>query len=290
MKITLKQLQAFVNVAKFNNVSLAAQELCLSQSAVSTCLAELETQLGTELFSRQGKKLILNSQGKIMLPKSHAALNKILEIYQLFSNQTEDGLLNIGASATISRHLLSDILQKYSIQYPDEKISLKIKDTQQIIDELTQYKIDIGFSEKFTLHPHLEIIPWYQDHLVIFSATNHPLAKKKKITKKDLMDESWILREQEAGIINVFGSNIAPVLKKINVKMIIGHNEVIKNMVANNFGISCLSALSLQDAPQKKKLAILSTPFLNLNRQFYILLRKESRGRGLENFLKLIDR
>lgn len=290
MKITLKQLQVFVAVVKHNSVSAAAREIFLSQSAVSTALSELETRLKTPLFSRHGKKLILNQSGLLLLPKAYEVLNNIQEINKLFSEELVSTQLTIGASATISQYLLADIIKNYLLHEPNTKIALKINNATQLVTSLNQFKIDVGFSETFFHHPELEIMPWYEDSFVIVAGRNHILAKKKTITKEDLMDAPWILPEKGSGVSDIFESHIAPHLNRVNVRMTIVHNDVIRQLVASGLGISFVSAMSLGRLTEKTDLVTLNTPFLGLKRIFYRVIRKNDNNSILNHFLSLSNK
>lgn len=286
MKITLKQLNAFAGIVKYNSVSIAAQHLHISQSALSIALAELESQLKGKLFQRLGKKLILNTYGSMLLPKAMAVLNQTQQIEALFSNQASMHSLNIGASATISNYLLADKIEAYLVKYPNMRFSLSIDALEPLLEGLNHFKFDIVFSERFAYHPNLQTIDWYQDSLAIFSSDNHPLTKKKQISREDLQAAPWILSGKGSGLADFFETNIAPKLKQVNVRMMIAHNDVILQMVASGLGIGCLSTLILQKERDKfQKLHPLATPFLDLTRKFYVFIRKDEPNLSVHDFL-----
>jgi DNA-binding transcriptional LysR family regulator len=289
MKMTLKQLQVFVAVVKYNSVSGAAREIFLSQSAVSTALSELETRLKTPLFSRHGKKLILNQSGLLLLPKAHEILNKIQEINKLFSEELVSTQLTIGASATISQYLLADIIKSHLLHDPNTKIALKINNAAQLVTSLNQFKIDVGFSETFFHHPEIEVTPWYEDSFVIVAGRNHTLAKKKTISKEELMEATWILPEQGSGVSDIFESHIAPHLNKINIRMSSVHNDVIRQLVASGFGISFMSTMVLGRLTEQTELVTLNTPFSGLKRIFYRAIRKNDNNSVLNHFLSVAN-
>ncbi|TYO99169.1 DNA-binding transcriptional LysR family regulator [Geothermobacter ehrlichii] len=288
MGITLRQLEAFVAVAREGNVTRAADTLRLSQSAVSMSLAELERQLGERLFDRRGKRLVMNDQGRVLIPKAADVLFRVREIDALFSGPEQQlaGLLRVGASSTIGNYLMPRILGAFTSTHPRARLSLDVGNTEQIVQELLRFTIDIGFIEGFCHRPDIETIPWRQDRLAIHAGAEHPLARKRNIDIHDLMQARWILREQGSGTREVFENALAGKMDGIRVYLELGNTEAIKEAVEAGLGISCLSLLATRRARQSGALVALKTPFLDLRRNFYLLLHGEKyRSRLLRRFI-----
>lgn len=274
LKITVRQLEIFIAIAKAQNISVAAESVHLSQSALSMALMELEHRLGEKLFDRIGKRLMLNAAGKRLLPD---AINIVQQVKTLESSlsateQELQGELNIGASTTIGNYLLPTLTARFLVKYPRVHIKLKVDNTAHIIQELAKFNIDVGIIEGVCSHPAIEVIPWKKDRLVVVAAPKHPLTKKRRVTLNDLRQASWIMREPGSGTRELFekaiGGNINSVLE-------LGHTEAIKQAVATGLGISCLSELAVAQAVKNKQLMIIKTPFLKLTRNLYILLHKK---------------
>ncbi|ORJ54913.1 LysR family transcriptional regulator [Geothermobacter hydrogeniphilus] len=288
MAITLRQLEVFVAVAQEGNVTRAAEALRISQSAVSMSLAELERLLGEKLFDRRGKRLLVNDQGRVMIPKAVDVLARVTEIETTFSGPDDRlaGLLRIGASSTIGNYLMPRILGDFTAEHAEARLSLDVGNTEQIVQELLHFNIDIGFIEGFCHQTTIETIPWRQDHLAIHAGADHPLAKKRNISVDDLMAARWILREQGSGTREVFETALAGKLGNIRVYLELGNTEAIKEAVEAGLGISCLSLLATRRARRSGALVALQTPFLDLRRNFYLLLHGEKyRTRLLRRFM-----
>lgn len=283
MKITLKQLEVFVAVAKNENMSRAAEVLYLSQSACSMALGALENQLGGDLFDRHGKRLILNERGRILLPKASYIIDQIEEIQDLMSQDKKNilaGHLIVGASSTIGNYLLPEIIGHFMAEHPKAKISLQVANTEQIIKQLLQFDIDVGMIEGRCNSEEIKVYPWRKDDLIIISSAKNPLCKKAKITLNDLYESKWILRESGSGtrerFVDAIGSKISPFLE-------LGHTEAVKQAVRAGLGISCLSRVTVSDALRSGELVELKTPFLKLSRDFYILIHKEKYQTAILN-------
>lgn len=266
MRITLKQLDVFVTLAKTSNMTRASETLHLTQSACSMALSTLEHQLGSVLFDRHGKKLILNERGKVLFPKAANILAQIKELQDLTAGQ-----LTIGASTTIGNYLLPGIIGHFVKQHPHTKITLRIANTEQIIKQLLSFDIDIAMIEGKCYSDEIDVLPWKKDELIIIASLHHPLAKQKKITRDDLYAAKWILREPGSGTREKFEEATQG---KISTFLELGHTEAVKHAVLANLGISCLSRTTVTELLKNGQLVELKTPFLTLTRDFYILIHK----------------
>jgi len=271
MKISLRQLQLFVLTAKHHNVSLAAKEASLSQAAASMSLAQLEHLLGQDLFAREGKKLVINSLGKQILPQALEILQKAKELEEFVAKPNQlSGHIHIGASTTIANYILPDIINSFTKKYPDISIQLTAFNTENCIRELASFKIDIALVEGRYLQPNIRFKPWTADELQIFCHPKHPLTKKPNIKPKDLEQYPWILREQASGTRQMLDSVLQHHKIIPNNISIINSSEAIKNIIKHHpLALGCISEAILFDDIKAKKLASLSVKDWKLERQFY---------------------
>ena len=276
MNITLRQLEVFRAIARRSNVSRAAEEIFISQSAASMALAELEKQLGEKLFDRFGKKLELNANGRMLLPKAEELLARVKEIEALYHPDRTDaaGTLRAGASSTVGNYLMPGLLGGFADVSPNIQISLQVGNTEQIIQALLDGKIDIGFIEGICQDSGIEKHEWRTDELVVIAGPQHPLSVKRKPSLNALAKAQWILRERGSGTREIFERALSAKIHNLDIRYELGHTEAIKQAVKNNLGISCLSRLAVQDELGRGVLCELSTPFLSLRRNLYLLLRK----------------
>jgi DNA-binding transcriptional LysR family regulator len=288
MRITLKQLEVFIAVAQEGNVTRAAGQLNITQSATSMALADFETQLRRRLFDRVGKRLQLNDAGRLLLPKAIDAVARASEIETLAaSDNALTGSLRIGASLTIGNYLMPGLIGRFMRRHPGTQMQLKVGNTRQVVHDLEQFHVDIGFIEGFCHAPDIEVQPWGEDELVVFCAADHPLAAQPTVSEEDLSQAGWILREPGSGTREVFDNAVLGRLRTINLVMELGHTEAIIRSVEAGLGISCASRLTLADALEHHRLVILPTPFLDLRREFFLLVhRQKYRTQALEHFLQ----
>ncbi|PIX53360.1 MAG: hypothetical protein CO188_01290 [Zetaproteobacteria bacterium CG_4_9_14_3_um_filter_54_145] len=159
MNITLKQLRIFAAVAQRENVSLAAIDLSLSQSAVSMALKELELQLGLKLFDRVGKRMLINQQGYWLLPRAQGILDQIQMIAGELGKAGRQ-LLAIGASTTIADCLFPALATHLYNTNPELELRLETGNTSAILAQVLARKIELGLIEGVCQHPQLVSTPW----------------------------------------------------------------------------------------------------------------------------------
>lgn len=290
MTITIKQLEVFAAIARTENMTQAAATLHLTQSACSMALSSMETQLGGDLFDRHGKKLILNERGRVLFPKAANVITQIHEMQNLMISKTETKLAGefvVGASTTIGNYLLPGLIGKYKDLHPQIKITMKIANTEQIIQKLLKFEIDIGMIEGNCYSDDIEVIPWKKDALIIICAPQYALAAKRKPTLQDLHSAKWILRESGSGTREKFEEAMNG---KVQPFLEFGNTEAIKQAVLAGVGISCISRSAVSDLIKAGQLVELKTPYLNLIRDFYIILHKEKyKTDVLNSFIKCLS-
>ena len=288
MKFTLRQLEVFAAIARSGNVSRAAEEIPLSQSATSTALGEFERQFGLQLFDRVGKTLRLNEVGRQMLPRAVELLDRAREIEDLLEGRSGFGPLSIGATLTIGNYLTTLIVAKFLQRYPQSRVQLQVHNTSTIVQQVAHYALDLGLIEGDCNHPDLEVQPWIADELAMFCAPGHPLAGKKRVPLEQLLAEPWILREKGSGTRETFDRAMHNHHSRLNIRLELEHTEAIKRAVESGLGLGCISRLALKDAFRRGSLVPVDTPDLDLRRYFYFLWHKQKyQTAGMREFLAL---
>jgi transcriptional regulator, LysR family len=289
MKYSLKQLQVFLAVSHHQNVSRAAAELAMSQSAVSGALKDLETQFDIQLFDRVGKRLQINELGLRLRPKVDAFLAQAEDLERELAQQQVVGDLKIGATLTIGNYLCVSLVTEYMARAPSSRVQLEVANTQKIAQEILNFEIDLGMIEGEYQHPELEMLPWRDDELVCFCSPDHPLANTDQpITKADLKAAKWILRETGSGTRQTFDRAVRELLPQLDIRLQLQHTEAIKRAVEAGLGISCLSKITLKEAFARGSLVPLDIPWLDLRRHFYLVIHKHKyRSAGIQEWLAL---
>lgn len=290
MRYTLKQLEVFVAVSKTESVSRACEMLALSQSATSTALIEFEKQFDVQLFDRVGKSLRINEIGRQLLPKAVDLLDRAREVESLLQGRQAIAHLKIGATLTIGNYLATLLIARFLQSHPQAHLQLQVHNTSTIVQQILQHELDLGMIEGECNHADIEVIPWIADELVVFAHPSHPLAGQAKVSKAELMQQTWILREQGSGTRETFNRAFHGDYARLKIQLELEHTEAIKRAVEAGLGIGCISRLALKDAFRRGSLVPLETDELTFDRYFYFLRHKHKfQSAGIRQFLALCE-
>ena len=286
MHFTLKQLKVFLAVASHENVSMAAEELAMSQSAASTALKELEQRFDVVLFDRVGKRLQLNEQGALLRPQAAALLSQAEQIERSLLRHSDVGQLKVGATLTIGNYVAIGIMAAFIQDHPSAQVELDVENTRAIASKVRNFELDIGLIEGELQEPDLDVQYWRDDTLSVFCSPQHPLAKKKELSDADLKQADWIVREKGSGTRQAFDRAMSGMLSEIILRLELQHTEGIKRAVEAGLGIGCLSELTLQDAFKRGTLVPVLAPQRDWTRKFYFILHKQKfLSRGVQSWI-----
>ena len=275
MRFTLKQLQVFLAVASHENVSLAAIELAMSQSATSTALKELEHRFGLRLFDRIGKRLQLNEQGIALRPKAAGLIAGAEELENSLLGASDIGELKVGATLTIGNYLAIGIMAAFMKEHPTAKVHLNVENTASIAAKVKNFELDIGLIEGELQEADLDVSYWREDELALFCAPSHPLASQTELSDEDLLLADWIIREKGSGTRQAFDRAMTGILSNLKLRLELQHTEGIKRAVEAGLGIGCLSKITLEEAFKRGSLVPLACPHRNWTRKFYFILHRQ---------------
>ncbi len=283
MHITLRQIEVFTEVLKSGSTTQASQVLSLSQSAVSAALADLENQLGVQLFDRVGKRLVLNEHGRLLYPRAVGLLEQAGEIEQLF--REDSGAIRLFASSTIGNYLLPGMIAAYRRDFPALPLELSVGNSQDAIQAVADFRVDIGLIEGPCHEPDIISTPWLEDELVVFAAPDSVLLQQP-VTLASLAAAPWILRERGSGTREIVDYQLLSHLPQFQLGMELGNSEAIKHAVRHGMGISCLSRRVIADLLEAGTLAEVAVPLPRLTRTLYrIHHRQKHLSNALNRFL-----
>ncbi len=293
MRITLRQLQIFVAVARTSSTTEAGKSLPLSQSATSAAINDIESLLNTQLFDRVGKRLVLNDNGRLLLPNALALIEGAIDLEQQFSTARTGMVsqLRLGASTTIGNYILPGLLagcrrEQFGECEAAPSMRVDIANSSKIAEAVANYEIDAGFIEGHCHVPNLEVIPWIQDELLIVASPTHAIARKGKVDFDTLQQVQWLMRESGSGTRETVEYELLRHLSHLNIGMEFGGAEAIKRATSEGLGISCLSRWAVADYLETGQLIILETELPKLTRKFHIILHKQKYlSDNLKHFL-----
>jgi len=284
LRLNLRQLEVFVAIAHEGSARAAATRVARSQSAASSALAELESVLAVGLFDRVGRRLVLNENGRALLPMATALLEQAAELENLFSGE-HAAPLRIAASLTIGEYLLPPLLAGWKLAHPNSRVRMLIGNTSKVIASIVGNDADVGFIEGSQTHPDLRVLSWLSDDLVIVAAPGHALAGKL-VGVRPLSGASWILRELGSGTRQATDDWLLGHLGTINVEFELDSTEAIKRLVMAGAGLACLSRHTVAESLAQGSLAELRTRLPAARRRLAIVTGRDKRlGRVTRDFI-----
>ncbi len=275
MRYTLRQLEVFIATAQHENISRAASDLAMSQSAASGSLRELEQQFNVQLFDRLGKRLRLSELGRQLRPAAEELLDRARALEQGMLGEEVSGRLQLGATLTIGNYLAVPMIAVFRTRFPAADVALSVANTAAIAEKVAHYELDIGLVEGELSHPDLTCEPWQADELTVFAAPGHPLARRRALTDDDLLSLEWIVREPGSGTRQTFDRAMHGILPALRLALELQHTEAIKRAVEAGLGVGCLSRISLVEAFARGSLVPLRVPHRDFTRRLHIVLHRQ---------------
>lgn len=286
--LTLRQLSVFVAVAETGSTTGAAQQLAMSQSAVSSALSELENALSEQLFDRRGKKLFLNDFGRLILPRVRALFDQVGSIVN--AGRDANVMLRVAASTTISNYLLPPLLAHYHRNHTGGgKITLLVGNTHDVLDAVRTFDADVGLIEGSCTVDEFVVEHWMDDELLIVTSPGHPLAAPGAATREALRCADWLVREHDSGTREALDAQIAGILGPLHIALELANSEAIRRTVMAGYGICCLSAHVVGPDVETGALVDIGGELPPLRRPFSIVLHRDKLPtRGLNTFLSYL--
>jgi len=285
LRLNLRQLEVFVATARAGSTRAAAERVARSQSAASAALAELEAAVGAPLFDRVGRRLVLNENGRTLLPRAAAMIDDATELQHLFSGEHAVPL-RVAASFTIGEYLLPQRVAQWKAAHPGSHLRMRVSNTDDVIDAVARHDADIGFVEGARTHPDLLMRPWLSDELVVFAAATHPLAARR-VSVDELRSASWVVREPGSGTREATDRWLLEHLGAVDIAYELGSTEAIKRLVGFGAGIGCVSRYAVAQAFDEGWLVPLRTRLPKaLRRLATVVHRGRPLGAGAAAFMR----
>jgi DNA-binding transcriptional LysR family regulator len=291
--MNLNHLAIFHAVARAGSMTRGAEQLDISQPAVSKQVQELEGALGVHLFDRIGRRVHLSRAGEVLADYARRLFALAHEAEEAMADvrAAGRGRLAIGASTTIGTYLLPGVVATFWRRYPGVELHVGIENTEQIHHRLVGHELDVGLTEGCVGQEDLEAEVFHRDELVLIAPPGHPLAGKPRVPLSAVQDEPFILREPGSGTRAVEERALARLKVPVRVVMVLGSTEAIKRVVAEGVGLAILSRLSVRAECAAGTLAVLPVAGLHIDRPLYLVRRKGRRdGPALQAFCTVLRR
>lgn len=278
MHLTLRQLKVFESVARHLNYTRAAEELHLTQPAVSMQVRQLEESLGVALFEQLGKRIHLTGAGQEVLAYARTVTQQLDELEAVLNRLKglSGGRLRISV-ATTANYFIPTLLGTFSRRYPDVTVSLDVTNRETLLRQLTENAVDLVIMGQPPAELDVEAQAFMDNPLVIVAPPDHPLALQKETPLTRLQEEIFLVREPGSGTRIAMERFFAERGMRLKTGMEVGSNEAIKQSVQAGLGLGLLSRATIEQELALKRLAVLDVADFPIMRHWYVVHRRGKR-------------
>jgi DNA-binding transcriptional LysR family regulator len=277
-----RQLQAFCAVVDRKSFSQAAEQLGVTQPAVSLQVRALEQRLGQTLLDRSGRRVAPTEAGLRLYRSAQRMLALEDQLYEEVAADTGPlvGTLAIGASTGPGAHLVPILLCEFQREHAGLAIALSIWDTQTVIDHVVERRLELGVVGALRRHRSLEFEPLVRDEIVLAVPPDHHAAGGA-LTVADLQRETLIVMQEGAGVRQVVEDELRRAglrLRGVEPKLELGLQESVKSAVGAGHGVAFISRTAIEGELAAGTLAAARVEGVEPARQIYVV---RARGRAL---------
>jgi DNA-binding transcriptional LysR family regulator len=270
------QLETFLEVARHNSFSRAAEKRFRTQPAISSLVRSLEEEVGAKLFDRSGGKVAMTAAGKVFQKFSEDALElrrvTIAKIGEM--ERVPRGEIVVGANEGTCLHILPEVFAQFKKQYTDVQVSVLRAERGRILDFIIDNSVDFGIVSLPVTDNRLQVVHIHRDELVVMTAPTHPLAKKKEVSISEIAQYPLLLpklgRTREAVDNLLHERRLKP-----KISMELDSSELMKRFVAADVGIGFVTASHVKAEAKANLLSIIRIADAHIKRDLALVFRKD---------------
>ncbi|QIB65584.1 hydrogen peroxide-inducible genes activator [Kineobactrum salinum] len=275
--ISFKQLTYALAVANTRHFKRAAEQCAISQSALSTAISELESQLGTQLFERDNKKVLVTPVGEQILARATAIKLELEDIYRL-AQEGRTPLsypLTMGVIPTIGPYLLPKVLPAVRRDFPDFRLSIAEQQSHLLVEKVRNGELDTAVIALPYAHDGLLAFPFWEEDLFLVTHRDSPLGRHKQVNAEQLRDinlmllkDGHCLKDHALAVCHLQASRLGDTLEGASlytlIQMVAGHmgSTLVPEMALDQLlsGSSELQALRLDEPGPHRSIAFIVRP------------------------------
>jgi len=288
-----RQLRAFLSLARHGSFTIAAKELCLTQSAVSHSLRALEEDLSCRLFDRMGKKILLTLAGEHLLPHAEQILSEMKKARDGVTKLAEWGQsrLRICASASFCQHILPGVLREFQRTFPKVQVTVEPGDSGDAIEMLDAKEVDCAVCLETEREERFEFRPLFEDELFFAAAAEHPWAKAGKVDRSEISGQRFVLCNRGTQTFELIERYFREEQLPLSAVIELGSVEAIKELVKLGVGVGVLAPWVASAETRDKSLSLLPLGRRKLKRKWGVLhWRNPNRPLAQTQFIELCAR
>lgn len=278
MHVTLRQLEAFVTVARHLSFTRAAEELHLTQPAVSMQIKQLEAQLQQPLFEHMGKKLFLTEAGREVRGYARQVLQQVDNMQAGLASLKglERGTLSLSV-ATTAHYFAPKLLSIFYERYPGVNVKLDVTNRETLVSQLENNTVDMVIMGRPPEDVDVEAGTFMENPLVLIAPADHPFGRERSIQLKRLENEVFLVRESGSGTRKAMEKFFAQHNIHMTTGMEVSSDEAIKQSVQAGLGLGIMSRDAIQNEINLGHLIMPDVLHFPIMRQWYVMHRKGKR-------------
>jgi LysR family hydrogen peroxide-inducible transcriptional activator len=189
----LEQLRHFLKVAELENFTHAAEQVGLSQSALSRSIARLEEELGRPLFERRTRKVVLSDAGRLLFDRARMILMMADDAKAEICDDGQSGQVRAAAIPTVAPYFLPECLQSFHKQFPRAQVVVQEDTTDNLLKKIADGEVDVAIAALPIGAKYIEVERLFEEELLLVAANDHPLARKKAVRATDIQGYPFVL-------------------------------------------------------------------------------------------------
>ncbi|MEJ2346010.1 MAG: LysR family transcriptional regulator [Gammaproteobacteria bacterium] len=290
MHVTLRQLQVFEAVARHLNFTRAAEELHLSQPAVSMQVRQFEDAVGLPLFEQLGKRIYLTDAGREMFGYSRSIARLLTEADEVMEQLkgVRRGHLTVSVAST-ANYFATRLLAAFVQRNPSITFSLDVTNRETLLRQLENNERDVVIMGRPPQGLDLAADPFMENPLVIVAPPGHPLVTERAIPLERLQSETFVVREQGSGTRIAMERFFAERGVTLTTGMEMSSNEAIKQAVEAGLGLGIVSMHTMELELETRRLVVLDVQAFPIPRHWYVVHRQGKRlspvAQAFKNFV-----
>jgi DNA-binding transcriptional LysR family regulator len=275
---TIKQIQTFIEVAKEKSISKAAENLFVTQPAISMQIKQLEEVFGLALIEPIGRNIQLTKAGLEFLERAQAATAELKDLEAAMA-----GHLNLGKGhiflgiVSTTKYFVPMLLVEFRKLFPGIQVSLKIDNRENILAMLGRNEVDLVIMGRVPKEMDCIATPFATNPMAIVSGPTHPMSRRKQAKFSDLHDQEFVVREIGSGTRQAMERMFAFHQTKLNIAMEMPSNETIKQAVMAGMGLSFLSLRTVRHELASGHIVLLDIVGLPHIGHWYITHRSQKK-------------
>lgn len=275
--MNLNQLKIFYSAVKAGNLSVAAEELFITQPAVTKGIQRLQEFYELKFIDYVGKKLVLTDAGEVLFKIAEKIFDMETHAEESIRDfqQRKRGHIRILSSESFGDYYLPEVIIPFCKAFPLVRVSMNILPTELVVENTASLKCDIGFISYPVDHEKLVVREILEDELIIITPRRHPLAGRHMLRAHDLEGQPLIMHEERSAPRQAIDDFIQRHGISVRIPMELSSNRAIKRAVEHGIGIALISRKVAKDEIEEKRLVALSLGDPAMKRKFFLVHHRD---------------